>query len=93
MKKKLLLIPAFFLGILLTSCSKDDDTPAPSVNGYWEGKYSFGLNDPDNFYAFLFRNDGTVRIYIDEPDTTIAAFFEGTYTFQNGTVKLVIQEF
>ncbi|MFT4032511.1 MAG: hypothetical protein QM669_08825 [Siphonobacter sp.] len=76
--------------ILLTvfafiACSKDDD-PKPGINGLWTGKYgSSTAAYPTNGYAFLFRSNGTVRVF-NGIDTTIASKAEGTYAILGTTI-------
>jgi len=84
MKQNILVILVIAVAVL-TSCKKDK--PSPSVVGFWEGKYGFGGSVPDVGYFFLFRNNGTVRVYADQNDTAKAAKAEGTYIVTGNTVK------
>ncbi len=71
-----------------SSCSKDKDVKKPSLVGFWKGKYGSGATTyPTNLYAFLFRSDGTVRVFTNT-DTTAAGTFkaEGTYVLSGSTV-------
>lgn len=69
-----------------SSCSKDKDDPAPSIIGLWKGKYGNGATTyPTSGYAFLFRKDGTVRVF-NNADTATAGKSEGTYTLSGSTV-------
>lgn len=80
-----LLSVAFF-----TSCKKNKETvapPPPTVDGYWTGNYGLGNNTPDLFYSFLFRPNGTVRVYSGNTDTSKAIKAEGSYTLENNMVK------
>jgi hypothetical protein len=71
--------------MLAISCSKTE-TPKPSINGLWIGKYSSGATAyPIYGYAFLFRPDGTVRVFNDA-DTTVANKAEGTYAILGSTI-------
>lgn len=63
---------------LFAGCERQDLTPG--VVGFWQGKYGIGNNYPGNGYSYLFRGDGTVRVF-DGSDTTLANKAEGTYTF------------
>ena len=85
--KKLFAIVA---GILIFAACKKQAAPiqqAPSVVGFWKGKYSNSPSDyPNAGYAFLFRNDGTVRVY-DGSDTASAGKAEGTYSVTGSSVK------
>jgi len=75
--------------LIITGCKKkkEDAPPAPAVVGYWEGKYSDGNAVPDLSYFFLFRSNGTVRVYADDADTVAAGKAEGTYIVNGNTVK------
>lgn len=74
---------------LFASCKKNKETvlPPPTVEGYWQGNYGIGDNNPDLFYSLLFRANGTVRVYSGNTDTSKAVKAEGSYTLQNNTVK------
>ncbi|MBX3239111.1 MAG: hypothetical protein KIT80_10045 [Chitinophagaceae bacterium] len=40
--------------------------PAPKIIGFWEGQYLDSAREyKEGYYGFLFRPDGTIRIYID----------------------------
>jgi hypothetical protein len=88
MKKFIFLIwAALSSSILLSSCKKENP-PAPpaSITGFWKGKFGFGPTTyPDQRYAFLFRSDGTVRVF-DNTDTSNAAIAEGTYAVNSSIV-------
>lgn len=86
--KKLSIIAASALSLILfVSCKKDNPAPTPSVVGLWKGKYGNGpATYPNKRYAFLFRNDGTVRVY-NNTDTFFAEKAEGTYIVTGGVVK------
>ncbi len=77
--KLLKLFTICTLIIVWAGCTRND--PAPGVIGFWQGKYGVGNNYPTSGYSFLFRGDGTVRVF-DNLDTTTANKAEGTYTFQ-----------
>jgi len=59
-------IAIFSMCIIFSSCKKSSD-PAPTDPGYvgfWKGKYGSGTTAyPTNGYSFLFRSNGTVRIF------------------------------
>ena len=77
----------FSLCIIFSSCKKSND-PAPTAPGYvglWKGKYGTTTAYPTAGYAFLFRNDGTVRVF-NNADTTSGSKAEGTYAISGGTV-------
>lgn len=94
MKIKLLAI-ASLVALALTSCSKDNNdtavtpvttTPPPSMAGLWKGKYGNGATTyPTSGYAFLFRANGTVRVF-NSTDTATAGKAEGTYIKSGATV-------
>jgi hypothetical protein len=67
------------------SCKKDKDEAATIV-GFWKGKYGTPNTYPTYGYAFLFRADGTVRVF-NSADTTAAQKAEGTYTVTNAVVN------
>ncbi|MGJ7033477.1 hypothetical protein [Niabella hirudinis] len=87
MKSKLLIVLVALS--ILTACKKkkEDATPPPSVVGFWEGKYGNGSSVPGSSYFFLFRSNGTVRVYADNSDTASAGKAEGTYIVSGNTVK------
>ncbi len=72
--------------VILSSCKKDKPEPATLV-GLWEGKYSEAELYPINGYIFLFRGDGTVRVF-NGTDTTNEAVgrAEGIYSILGSTV-------
>jgi hypothetical protein len=75
--------------VLFISCKKDNPT-LPSVVGYWNGKSSIDPTTyPNRGYSFLFRSDGTVRVYHLNYLTDTAAVHkgEGTYTVTANQVK------
>lgn len=79
--------------IVFGSCKKSTTTvttnipPAPSILALWKGKYGSGTAYPNSGYAFLFRADGTVRVF-NAQDTTLSttAKAEGTYLKSGSTV-------
>jgi hypothetical protein len=76
------------LSFIFISCKKSSDAaPAdPGYVGLWKGKYGNGATTyPTLGYAFLFRNDGTVRVFNDT-DTSIATKAEGTYSITGAAV-------
>ncbi len=79
--KKTIYTAALFLtiGIAATSCKKES-TPTPTVVGYWVGKYGNGAAAATLDYAFLFKADGTVKVYANNADTSLASKAEGTYS-------------
>ena len=89
MKTHKFLAIAVGLGVIsLFACKKDSPTPeVPSMVGFWMGKYGASENYPTNGYSFLFRADGTVRVF-NGTDTTSAAVgrAEGIYSILGSTV-------
>ncbi|MBD5226810.1 MAG: hypothetical protein HDS67_01965 [Bacteroidales bacterium] len=84
MRKKLLFL-AVTIAIcgmpLITSCSKDEPTPADVAKKDVSGTKWIGL---DNYYAPMtlrFKNDGT---FVLDVDNSAGAYARGTYT-QDGT--------
>jgi hypothetical protein len=75
--------------MVFTSCKKSSD-PMPTDPGYvglWKGKYGGGATAyPTSGYSFLFRNNGTVRVF-DGSDTATASKAEGTYSLTGATVN------
>jgi hypothetical protein len=96
-KMKLFFVTLATTGTLLftaSSCKKNKKDEAivaqnPQVEGFWKGNVSNGVNaEADVFYALLFRNDNSVRIYTGgNGDTTQAAASEGVYNIANGAVS------
>ncbi|MCF3110500.1 hypothetical protein LL912_17065 [Niabella sp. CC-SYL272] len=86
-----ILVGASVLSVaFFASCKKNKETvtpPPPTVEGYWAGNYGIGNTTPDLFYSFLFRSNGTVRVYSGNTDTSKAVKAEGSYTLENSTVK------
>lgn len=86
---------------IFTSCEKDEivkENPK-TVEGFWEGKFGNGDDEPDQYIAYLFRKDGSVKVYGD-PDTTKTPFANGLYEvngqnigakyiYNNGTIHSV----
>lgn len=80
MKKTVTFVGLLFTLVLVQACKKDkEEAPAPSVVGFWVGKYGNGSNAADLDYAFLFRADGTLKIYANNADTAAATKATGTY--------------
>ncbi len=82
----------FILLISLTistiySCKKDKD-PAKRTTpvGYWKGLYGIGTNPQTLNYSWLFRGNGTVRVYSQSTDTATASKAEGTYNTSGTTI-------
>lgn len=68
-------------------CKKDNDSdPISNPQGFWKGLYGSGTNPQTLDYAFLFRNNGTVRVYSQSSDTSIASKAEGVFTVNGKTV-------
>jgi hypothetical protein len=89
MKKNLFFALVALTSVLLfSSCKKDDPAPAstdPAYVGLWKGKYGVGTSAPNYGYAFLFRNNGTVRVF-NSSDTATAGKAEGTFSVTGSTV-------
>lgn len=88
MKRKILASFLIF-SLVIVSCSKkkENTNPRDRIVGFWSGKYGTGSQTPDKNYSFLFRKDGTVRIYADSADTASSGKAEGTFVVLNSTVK------
>lgn len=74
---------------LLISCKKDggdDDNEYTTPEGYWTGLYGNGSSIPSQNYAWLFRANGTVRVYSQSADTASASKAEGTYILSGQTI-------
>lgn len=75
--------------IFLGAACKKSNSPAPApraVAGFWVGKLGYGNSTPNDGYAYLFRPDGTVRVYDDAEDTASGSAAEGTYVLKDSTV-------
>jgi hypothetical protein len=83
--------PTALLAVLMFTACKKDNVDAPSIQGYWIGKYGGLTEYPASFYAFLVRANGTVRVYANISDTANATKGEGTYTFLNGKFNATYQ--
>ena len=88
MKKKMLFAVLAASVMIASSCKKSSTTTTdPGYVGLWKGKYGSGATTyPTNAYQFLFRNNGTVRVF-DGADTATATKAEGTYTISGSTVN------
>ena len=80
---KKLFIPFFLLGLLLNACKKDNAV-APSMVGYWVGKYGNTSGAAQTDYAFLLDANGSMKVYANNADTAKASKAKGTY-FISGT--------
>ncbi|MBO9591550.1 MAG: hypothetical protein J7599_01490 [Niabella sp.] len=85
--KTTLFLTAMAVLIIAGCKKKKEDAPAPSVVGFWEGKYGSGSAVPNKPYFFLYRSNGTVRVYADAADTATAGKAEGTYIVTGTTIK------
>lgn len=89
--KKMLVIGTTTLILLVSlSCKKKKDTappPTPTVTGFWAGKYGSGTGTPTTAYAYLFRGDGTLRVYANITDTVRAAKADGIYILSGTQVN------
>src|SRR6218665_1374905 len=85
MKRFKFLAGLLLAGLVGFSCTKDD--PKPTLTGFWKGKYGSTSAYPNSEYAFLFRSDGTMRVFTSQ-DTTKAGTFkaEGTYAILGSTI-------
>lgn len=74
--------------VTMVSCKKSDDEEIEytTPDGYWVGVYGSGTTVPSQNYAWLFRSNGTVRVYSQSSDTASASKAEGTYSFSGLTV-------
>jgi hypothetical protein len=67
------------LSVTLIACKKDKDDD-PTITGLWLGKYSSSSTSyPTLGYAFLFRKDGTVRVFNSSDTAAASGKAEGTY--------------
>ena len=76
--------------LIFWGCKKSKDD-VKTVFGYWEGKYGNGTGSPNKPYYFLFRPDGSVRVYANTVDTAAAEKAEGTYTVSGTTIKTTVK--
>jgi hypothetical protein len=72
----------------IVSCSKKDklDDPKKVVVGYWKGKYGASSTSLTQSWEFLFRSDGTLRVFDGADTTTTTGKGEGTYTIADSVV-------
>lgn len=87
MKKTLLILTICSIAVLFACKKKDNPEPKSTVVGFWEGKYGEGSDIPNYTFAFLFRSNGTVRVYSDYTDTATSSNAEGTYIVTGSKVK------
>jgi len=86
MKSIKIILLVSVLGIY--SCKKDKEEAPPkrtSPIGYWKGLYGTGTNPQTQNYSWLFRSNGTIRVYSQAADTTGGSKAEGTYSV-SGTI-------
>ncbi|HTB51189.1 MAG TPA: hypothetical protein VK718_00325 [Ferruginibacter sp.] len=95
-----LFVISLVFAIMFVSCKKTvtttvtikDTIRRESIVGFWPGLYEQPGYDPlDNTlqFSFLYRNDGTMRVYADGTDTTSADVGEeadGTYNISGLTL-------
>lgn len=102
MKNLFLFLPVLMITLMaVSSCKKDTVTntvtvhdtvaPAPSIVGYWPGKFAVTASPqtyPVQPLSFLFEANGTVVVYGRSADTTSATTLKGygTYTVSGLTV-------
>ena len=62
------VIAVLFFSAIFTACKKDEvkqPTPAPSggtsLQGKWVGKYGYGSEEPNTFFSFNIKADGTME--------------------------------
>jgi hypothetical protein len=90
MKKRFWIAVATVFGLVsFVSCKKENPAPSHSVVGFWKGKLGQDQQYPIHGYAYLFRSNGTVRVYFlgNNPDTLIAKIAEGTYLITGNQVN------
>ena len=59
------------------------------IAGFWPGLYESPGQNPDLQFSFLYRSDGTLRVYGDGTDTTSANVGEvgdGTYSISGSVL-------
>ncbi|HEX6333115.1 MAG TPA: hypothetical protein VFZ78_02750 [Flavisolibacter sp.] len=90
------IFASVLIGCLLVSCDKDDDTNNTSytnVIGFWKGKVGTGTAAPNTDVAFLFRSDGTFRVYNNSSDTTNAGKVDDIYGVAGTIINMNYFEF
>lgn len=87
MKNVKIVFIVFFAVNILFACKTKDKTPAPTIVGFWKGLYGYGTATPDIPYAFLFRQNSTVRTFARNTDTALAQKAEGTYSVTGTSVQ------
>jgi hypothetical protein len=91
MKKLFAVACTLLFGIMpFISCKKENSDPIPPVVGYWIGKIGVSQAPPSMGYAFLFRNDGSVRVYYlsnNNPDTSSVIKGEGLYSVTGNKIN------
>jgi hypothetical protein len=87
MKHTKLLIAVTLITVAFPFCKKDK-TDAPTIVGFWSGKYGGTTTYPAFGYSILFRSNGTVRVFDGADTTSLAAHAkaEGSYTVSGSTV-------
>ena len=104
MKKSLFaLIPALAMVFLITSCSKEDATPATAATpaGTWvgTGQYGTGAGSPTYAFTLTFKANGTVDIIgnnntaIDNATgywSVVGDSVKATYIYVSGTAQYTL---
>lgn len=88
MRKKLLVIAAFiFIGVIVSSCSKDDSTETKySIVGVWKHEKLFGVyefRNDNTWYMYGYMEDYEKKDYSNMGKYT----FDGKYLIRDGGFK------
>lgn len=68
MKKSIYSFAILLMISMAISCKKDSEVS--KVTGFWEGKYNVVGSSSTRYFAFLYRDNGTVRMFIGTPSST-----------------------
>ena len=81
MKTFSLVLATLFAVASFTACKKDDEVakPVATIEGKWEGKYSFGNGPADKYFGFLVKDGGV----FEEISSSGSKIGEGTWHFEN----------
>jgi hypothetical protein len=82
---------ALYLGsiIMLMIACKKEGSKSP-IAGYWSGTGIAHGTTVSEFLGFLYRDDGTVRAYSSNTDTSLADKIEGTFSIDTDSIRTMI---
>jgi hypothetical protein len=82
---KKILLAAAIITIAFTACkkSKVEEPAAPTIFGFWKGKYAIGANTPSLDIIYLVNPDNTIRVYNGTDTATASVRGIGSWNYDN----------